>query len=83
MAVVNIGASDERISSFLGGTREVKKGQEGGVSLPVFPESTFVACIYVANLKSLPQSEALGQINRPFPCAEDVLHCTLCAVSWM
>lgn len=38
----------------------------GGISLPVFPESSYVACICLANLKLIPQAEAPGQLNGPF-----------------
>lgn len=69
MKVVKIRASDECISSFL--EVPVSYGQaegelRGDVPQLMLSETTPVASVCVAHLKSAPQAEAPGQINRLF-----------------
>lgn len=64
--VIKIRVSVEWIPA--GGTRELWWGQRSvkGWCLPMFYERVSVASGCVVNLRSVPQAEAPGQVNRPF-----------------
>lgn len=49
---------------------EAKGGLKDGALCPLFPERTSVGSTCVANLKPVPQVEAPGQADGPFPQAD-------------
>lgn len=60
------------------------EGVSKGVPWPIFPDSSSLAPICVANLKSALHAKAPGQVNRPFPRkAWEYASICLCSALWV
>ena len=61
---------------------EPKGGLKNGVSLPPFPESTFIASGCMANLNAVVQAEVPGQVYELFfyRKPEAVFHSVVCVM---